>query len=265
MNALAIIEKRLSELSGPGAQIQKGQTRQELIAYFWQPLESQHPDSGDGASITPDTETAEQNDPIDDMLDILESSIEKPRQEKLPLDLGNEPDSEETGTEELPSTNSDAASEVRESSEELQQPAISKASIHAELASYIETVKSLGIQPEDFDAETPADAAPLFRVLNKSDEQHTAHSVRELLSLLTTTANRGMTLTRFKGLAEMNAEQLRETTMRMDERVLLQVTLDDAVRAERMFTLLMGGDTVEPRRAFIERYGRQVTLDTYGA
>ena len=280
VNALSIIEKRLSELSGRGVQIQsqvqQGQTRQELIAYFWQPLENQRPDSGDGASILLDTENAEQDDPVDDILDILESLTGETRQEKLPLDLGNEPDSEETGMGELPSTTSDATSEVdrevMETSEEMQQPLTSKATIHAELAPHIETVKSFGIQLEDFipaangkgKEETP-DEAPLFRVLNKSDEQHAANSVGELLSLLTASANKGMTLTRFKGLAEMNAEQLRETTMRIDVRVLLQVTLEDALKAERMFTLLMGGDTVEPRRAFIERYGMQVTLDTYGA
>ncbi|CAI8056790.1 DNA gyrase subunit B [Geodia barretti] len=78
-----------------------------------------------------------------------------------------------------------------------------------------------------------------------------------------TNARRGVP--RYKGLAEMNADQLRDTTMRPDERILLRVTLEDAVEADRIFTLLMSNDTVEPRREFIERYGAQVNLDLYGA
>ena len=62
----------------------------------------------------------------------------------------------------------------------------------------------------------------------------------------------------------MNAKQLKETTMDPDERILLQVQLEDVVEAERMFSILMG-TKVEPRREFIERYGTQGKLDLYGA
>jgi DNA gyrase subunit B len=62
----------------------------------------------------------------------------------------------------------------------------------------------------------------------------------------------------------MNAEQLRETTMHPESRILLQVKLEDAVESDRIFTLLMG-DAVDPRREFIEKYGSQVNLDLYGA
>ena len=92
---------------------------------------------------------------------------------------------------------------------------------------------------------------------NESDE---ALSFEDLRRTVLEIASKGIGLQRFKGLGEMNADQLRETTMDPETRTLQQVTMDDAAVADRLFTMLMG-DKVEPRREFIEENARVATLD----
>jgi DNA gyrase subunit B len=97
---------------------------------------------------------------------------------------------------------------------------------------------------------------PPFQLkLDKGVEE--ALSFEELRKKVLELAKHGIQLQRFKGLGEMNADQLRVTTMDPATRTLQQVAIDDASAADQLFSMLMG-DQVEPRRAFIERHARDV-------
>ena len=103
-----------------------------------------------------------------------------------------------------------------------------------------------------------AGTPPFTVVLGQEREE--ALSFEDLRGTVMDVAGKGISLQRFKGLGEMNADQLRETTMDPETRTLQQVTMDDAAAADRLFTMLMG-DKVEPRREFIEENARVATLD----
>jgi DNA gyrase subunit B len=92
------------------------------------------------------------------------------------------------------------------------------------------------------------------------DHSDDALSFEELRRKVLDAAQRGVPLQRFKGLGEMNPDQLEETTMAPGSRTLAQVTMEDAAGADELFSMLMG-DVVEPRRRFIEDNALQATVD----
>ncbi len=104
-----------------------------------------------------------------------------------------------------------------------------------ELENLFSIIKDLG--------ETP------YKVQTKEGPKDIMTS-RELLELIISTAKKGLTIQRYKGLGEMNPQQLWETTMDTDRRTLLQVNIQDSFKADEIFTILMG-DQVEPRKEFI--------------
>ncbi|MBI5212591.1 MAG: DNA gyrase subunit B, partial [Nitrospirae bacterium] len=93
---------------------------------------------------------------------------------------------------------------------------------------------------------------PPYKISIKEIKKEAA-SLKELLATVTEASKKGLSIQRYKGLGEMNPQQLWETTMDPEKRALMQVSIEDSVKADEIFTILMG-DQVEPRKEFITKH-----------
>ena len=135
-----------------------------------------------------------------------------------------------------------------------------------EIGNLLDKFAKKDIFPQDLFTDIKEKAEILFKIEEKKGGiTHEIISVKDLLVKLVETGKRGINVQRYKGLSEMNPDQLRTTTMDPAVRTLIQIKLEDVVEADQMFTTLMGSK-VEPRREFIEKHAMYVTnLDIYGA
>jgi DNA gyrase subunit B len=118
-------------------------------------------------------------------------------------------------------------------------------------------LRSLGFEIDSLLPQERTGSETSRYVLRRGENEIGLEDLRGMLPAVREAGGRGLTITRFKGLGEMNAEELRETTLDPANRTLVQVTMDDAYAADDLFRVLMS-DKVEPRREFIEKHALEV-------
>ncbi len=173
----------------------------------------------------------------------------KEKETELGVDLrgGNGNGDDDDDAEEMPADESNGAPQVHISE------------LH-EIRTINTALKGIGELGFDIQSLIPQERtgieAPRY-VLRRGDHERSLDDLRGLLSAVRSAGEKGLQVTRFKGLGEMNAEELRDTTLDPENRTLIQVSMRDAAAAENMFRILMG-DKVEPRREFIEKHALEV-------
>ncbi len=120
----------------------------------------------------------------------------------------------------------------------------------------LDKIEKMGFEIEQVFQPTSGTKKKPLKITSEDDVKE-FDTLKECLDYVREIARKGLTIQRYKGLGEMNPAQLWETTMNPDTRTLLKVTMEDAVEADEMFTVLMG-DQVEPRRKFIEDHALEV-------
>ncbi|HPZ82318.1 MAG TPA: DNA gyrase subunit B, partial [Thermogutta sp.] len=148
-----------------------------------------------------------------------------------------------------------------EESKEEQQPArrLHIVELHEvrTINSHLQMLREAGFDIDSlYPIERTGEEKPRY-LLRRGDSVQGLEDLRGLLAALRSAGEKGLQITRFKGLGEMNAEELRETTLDPANRTLIQVTMEDAGAADEMFRVLMG-EKVLPRREFIEKHALEV-------
>ncbi len=123
--------------------------------------------------------------------------------------------------------------------------------------SALSNLKAMGFDIQSLIPQERTGSQESRYVLRRGEDEKGIEDLRGLLSAVRDAGQKGLSVTRFKGLGEMNAEELRDTTLDPNNRTLVQVQMRDAGAADEMFRVLMG-DHVEPRREFIEKHALEV-------